>query len=305
MHDQDKYPRVSIVLPTYDRADFIMQAIVSIQKQTYSNWELLVVDDGSTDNTESLVKQIADDRIIFLKTKSRLGIIGTRNEGLRNATGQLIAFIDSDDLWDAAKLEKQVKALSQYPDAGFSLTGGYNFTRNNEPAEYFYKQREGVKYGDVFLSFFRSEVAATIPTLVFKRECLKALIEFDETMPLADMDFIFRLARAYKAIILFEPLFFRRIHGNNYSSINWVKRQKQGLDMLQAYKASLPKEIARDCFYRTYINFGEQYLIHREPRKALSQFYYAWQKKPFGIVPFKKMGKAILHIAGIKNSSPG
>jgi hypothetical protein len=213
----------------------------------------------------------------------------------------LLAFIDSDDLWDKHKLHKQVEALKDYPDAGFSLTGGYNFIKYNEPVEFFYKQRDGSRYGDVFLAFFRSEVAATIPTLVFKKECLQALGEFDESMPLADMDFIFRLAKRYSAIILFEPLFYRRIHDSNYSSIHWIKRQKQGLDMLRAYRSSLPPDVIRDCFYRTYINFGEQWLLHQRPGKAMAQFFHAWSIKPFRIVPIKKIGKTFLHLINIRS----
>jgi len=140
-------------MPTYNRRAFIPHAIRYFLRQDYENKELIIIDDGSDDNTEEIISQIKDERIQFHKTEKRLGITGTRNKGLRIADGELIAFMDSDDLWAASKLEKQVAALQQYPDAGFSLTGGFNFKKPNEPIDFFYKQREGIKYDNIFIFF--------------------------------------------------------------------------------------------------------------------------------------------------------
>ena len=118
-------------MPTYNRAAYIMETIESIRNQTYQNWELIIVDDGSDDNTEEIIEEIKDSRIRFYKA-GRIGIPSKiKNIGLENATGEIIAFIDSDDLWAQTKLEKQLIALQQYPGAGFSLTGGYNFKNLN------------------------------------------------------------------------------------------------------------------------------------------------------------------------------
>src|SRR5262245_21012221 len=109
-------PKVSIILPTYNRAKLIMETIESVLNQTYSNLELIIIDDGSNDNTEELITQIQDERIKFHKA-GRIGIVGKiKNIGIEKATGDLIAFIDSDDLWAKTKLEKQIAALQQYPD---------------------------------------------------------------------------------------------------------------------------------------------------------------------------------------------
>src|SRR5260221_6969622 len=100
MTGNNPFPDVSIIIPTYNRAQYIVETIESIRNQTYQNWELLVMDDQSTDNTEELVKRINDERIQYHKTENRLGITGTRNAGLEKTGSELIAFIDSDDLWD-------------------------------------------------------------------------------------------------------------------------------------------------------------------------------------------------------------
>jgi glycosyltransferase involved in cell wall biosynthesis len=112
-------PKVSVIIPSYNRANYIADTIKSVQDQTYENWEMIILDDGSDDNTQEIVGQIEDNRIHFIKNK-RIGIVGAiKNMGITKSSGELIAFIDSDDLWAAEKLEKQVKALQQFPEAGF------------------------------------------------------------------------------------------------------------------------------------------------------------------------------------------
>lgn len=295
MFDANTYPKVSIILPTYNRAGYILEAIDSVRNQTYSNWELLVVDDGSQDNTAALVTEIKDERIQLHKTAKRLGITGTRNEGLRKVKGELIAFIDSDDLWAATKLEKQVAALNQHPEAGLCFTGGYNFRKLNEPLEFFYKQRDGMKYGDLLISFFKSEMATTTPSLMFRKQYLNVIGFFNEAKSFADVDFILRLAGNSKGVILYEPLFYRRLHDSNVSSIEWEKGCEEGVLLIRVYKNILPSQVAEDALFRAYINFGEKYLSHKKRRKAISKFFKAWQHRPFSIVPFKKIAKAVLY----------
>jgi glycosyltransferase involved in cell wall biosynthesis len=101
-------PLVSIVMPTYNRAQYILETIKSIQKQTYCSWELIIVDDGSDDNTRQLVNQINDERVTYYYN-SHVGMEHTRKIGLDIAKGDFIGFMDSDDLWAPTKLQKQVK----------------------------------------------------------------------------------------------------------------------------------------------------------------------------------------------------
>jgi glycosyltransferase involved in cell wall biosynthesis len=291
----DEYPAVSIILPTYNRAAFILDTIESVQSQTYTNWNLLVVDDGSTDNTADLISGIKDERIQLHKTASRLGITGTRNEGMRKAHGELIAFIDSDDLWNPEKLEKQVTAMNSYPEAGFCLTGGYNFRKLHEPLEFFYKQREGLKCDDLLIPLFKSEVAATTPSLMFRKQRLHVIGFFDEAKSFADVDFILRLAGNSRGIVLYESLFYRRLHHSNVSSIEWEKGADEGMQLIRAYSHFLAPAIRRDIKFRLYINSGEIYLLHKQKWKAVARFFYAWKNKPLSIVPFRKTAKAIFY----------
>lgn len=111
---------VSIIMPSYNTADYIGESISSVQAQTYGNWELIIVDDCSKDNTDEAVSPyLSDERIIYLKNEKNSGAAMSRNRALRHAKGKWIAFLDSDDLWMPDKLEKQI---------GFMEKNGYHFS---------------------------------------------------------------------------------------------------------------------------------------------------------------------------------
>lgn len=113
---------VSIIMPSYNTASFIKETIQSVLNQTYTNWELIIVDDCSTDNTDEVVDTIKDCRIHYLKNEKNSGAAISRNKALREAKGQWIAYLDSDDLWMPGKLEKQIKFMEE---------NGYVFSYTN------------------------------------------------------------------------------------------------------------------------------------------------------------------------------
>ena len=113
---------VSIIMPSYNTAEYIAESIQSVLSQSYTDWELIVVDDCSTDNTDEVVdKFLLDERIRYLKNDVNSGAAVSRNRALREARGKWIAFLDSDDLWEPLKLEKQI-AFMQEQGYAFSYT---------------------------------------------------------------------------------------------------------------------------------------------------------------------------------------
>ena len=109
MNDTDL---ISVIIPTYNRAHLIKRSIDSVLNQTYKNLELIIVDDGSTDNTKEIIDSIKDERIVYVKQENQ-GASAARNKGIDLAKGKYIAFQDSDDVWHSDKLEKQINALKQ------------------------------------------------------------------------------------------------------------------------------------------------------------------------------------------------
>lgn len=187
-------------------------------------------------------------------------------------------------------------AFHQYPEAGFSMTGGYNFKKLAEPIDYFYKQTSGIKYGDILIPFFQSKISTTTPSLMMKRSCLAIAGMFDESKSFADIDYILKLASHFNAVILYEPLLYRRLHGSNDSNQNWAKGFHQGIELIETYRKKLPRKVAYDALFRLHIDFGEYCLRDKKNKKAFSYFLKAWMNKPYSIVPFKKTGKLVLQV---------
>ena len=283
-------------MPTYNREVYIGKTIESIQRQTYMHWELIIVDDGSDDDTEAIIKEINDNRIQFIKA-GRTNINGKiKNRGIQQAQGNFIAFIDSDDLWAPEKLEQQIAALEQFPEASFSLTGGYNFYQENVPVDFFYKE-DGQLVGDVFLPLFKSKIAAFTQTLLLKKECLKTVNGFPENKEFADIEFILQLAAKFKAVVLYQPLVYRRLHASNHSAANWERSYLEGIVLYKLYqqKSVVPAPVIREALFKIHLRFGEAYLKRKKQKKALLQHLKAWTYQPLNLVPFKKMGKLVLH----------
>ena len=295
MPDQKHTPKVSIILPTYNRAGLIMETIDSIRHQTYSNWELIVVDDGSDDNTAEIILQLKDERIQLIKA-GRIGIGGKiKNLGLGKASGEFIAFNDSDDLWDKTKMEKQVAALQKYSDAGFCLTGGYNFKKIDEPIDFFYKQKEGSRFDNIFTLIFKSEVAVFVQALMIRKSCLPIVGTFKEEKPFSDFDFVVSLALYFKAIVIYEPLVFRRLHDENYIISTWEKSYDEGRAIINENRNLLAIETYNDAMFRLHMNFGESCLRYKKKKKALDNFFKAWKYKPVSMLPLIKAAKTVLY----------
>ena len=110
---------VSIIMPSFNTGIFIKETINSVLKQTYTNWEIIIVDDCSTDNTDEVVASFKDERIKYIKNEKNSGAAVSRNRALREAKGKWIAFLDSDDIWLPEKLEKQI---------AFMENNGYDFS---------------------------------------------------------------------------------------------------------------------------------------------------------------------------------
>lgn len=123
---------VSVIMPSYNTAQFLQETIDSVLAQTYQNWELIIVDDCSTDDTAIIVASIKDDRIRFYQNETNSGAAISRNKALREARGRWIAFLDSDDLWEPEKLEKQIRFMEEN-GCSFSYTNYLEIDEESRP----------------------------------------------------------------------------------------------------------------------------------------------------------------------------
>lgn len=192
---------VSIILPTYNRAYVLNRAIDSVMGQTFKDWELIIIDDNSKDNTEDFIKGINDKRIKYIKNIKNLGGAEARNVGIRIAQGSYIAFLDSDDEWLPQKLEKQVVVLDSKKDIGCVYVDFH--TANFEKKQtYSPIKKEGYIYSELQRANF-----ITLPSLMVRRECLESAGIFDKSLPrLQDWDLLLRLSLKYKISFIDEKL---------------------------------------------------------------------------------------------------
>lgn len=185
---------VSVIIPTYNRADLLERAVKSVQKQTYKNWEIIVVDDGSTDNTEDIIKKLNDARIRYVKNEKNLGAAASRNRGAELAKYDYVAFQDSDDVWRIDKLEKQVKYLHQNTDYDMVYCSFLKHYSNGESLAVPNNQI-GEREGDMYATLLINNVIGT-PTVLVKRNVFLECGGFDtELRAIEDWDFAVRVAR--------------------------------------------------------------------------------------------------------------
>lgn len=207
-------PRISVVIPTYNLSNLLRDTIDSVLQQTERDLEIIVVDDGSTDNTKEVVKSIEDGRVKYFY-KSNSGISSARNYGLSKATGEYIAFLDHDDLWPANYLEVMVRNLEQHKEFGLVYSPISIVRRDGSKVES-YKKPEG-KSGritpDVFKRGFIWTSAEVIRKSVLKDFC------FDESLKRGgeDGDFFLRLSTRCPFLFVSDVEAIRREHAENYS----------------------------------------------------------------------------------------
>lgn len=142
---------VSIITPTYNCAKFIGKTIESVLKQTYENWEMIIVDDASKDNTEEVVSKYNDERIKYIKLKENGGADVARNTAIDEAKGRYMAFLDSDDLWEPEKLEKQIQFMKQN-NYNITATDYQKINEEGKLLDKVVKTKEKVDYKSMLLS---------------------------------------------------------------------------------------------------------------------------------------------------------
>ena len=271
-----------------------METIESIRNQTYRNWELIIADDGSTDATKLLVEGLDDPRIIFLEFEHCGMGSKMKNNALKRSSGELVAFIDSDDLWNASKLEKQMAALNKFSTAGFCVTNGYNFIEPGLALDHFYKEKNGYRFGQLFIPFFQSELSGFTQALLVRKKSLEKIGGFKEEKSFSDVDCIISLAYYYPGVILYEPLVYRRLHDSNHSDWSSDKNFNEGIVLIQQNENRLPAEVYNNALFRLHINRGEKLMRQGVRLKAVKNFVKAWSYSPFSIIPLRKVAKAFL-----------
>lgn len=244
-------PKVSIIIPTYNSQDTIKETIASVQKQSLTDWELIIIDDGSSDNTVKLIREIDESRIKLVVCENG-GVSVARNRGIARCQGEYIAFLDADDLWTENKLSSQTKAL----DLDLQAQVVYSWTKYvDERGELLFAGPRFSYRGDVFKQLLQRNFLLNASNILIRRDVLDLVPGFDpELTYAADWDFYLRLAKNFNFVLVPDYQTYYRQSDNSMSTKIEAMR-KQCLDALDltfedvADELKYLKDISHSNFY--------------------------------------------------------
>lgn len=207
-------PKITVIIPTYNRKECLAEAIDSVLNQTCRDFEVVVVDDGSTDNTREFLAEKYGEQIRYF-FKENGGCATARNFGLKVARGDYIAFLDSDDRYLLDKLEIQSGILDRHPETGFVYSDAYSFCGDRQVRVHAVRpDREGSIVYPLFATTFLSN-----GSFLLRRRCLDAVGYYDEQLRYnEDTDFFLRIALHCQVRYSEKPTFAYRVHGGRKSS---------------------------------------------------------------------------------------
>ena len=270
-------PKVSVILPTYNRAYLIAETIESVLAQTYRDFELIIVDDASNDSTPDVVARFRSHKIKYFKL-AKVGRSGARNFGLKQAIGSYICFIDSDDLFLPLKIERQVEVFGSEHKYGMIYTAAYCINDQGERIMSVYNREDimkisphdahkspyfKLKSGDIYYDVaFYVPLTVLLPTVMLRREVYEAVGDFDTELDrFEDIDYWRRISKRFKIFGLDEPTCKIRTHrGNELRSID----RRMILENLDRYSQKIRREDAEKGRFRIRGGLACLYMFYAE-----------------------------------------
>ena len=270
---------VSVVLPTYNRAFSTSRAINSVLDQTNEDFELIVVDDNSDDNTKEVVSKYGN-KIKYIRHETNRGASAARNTGIEESKGDYIAFIDSDDEWHPEKLERQVSVFSRASSkVGVVYTGFYKqFSEKRELG------KVPTKRGDIFEAQLMKDWVNPTSTVMVRSECFERVGGFNNGLPARqDYELWIRLSRHYHFDYIQEPLVTMHVDSNNRITDDIDARMEAHSRVLESIRSdirSLPWHKRRRVLSMQYFTLGRHLQKHREFTSALTTLGRSIQHNP-------------------------
>lgn len=223
-------PKVSVVIPAYNAMTYLPATLESVLGQTFTDFEVLIVNDGSGDRIVEWAEGVTDARVKLISQVNQ-GVSAARNTGIAHAQGEYVAFVDADDLWEATKLEKQVRCLDENLDAGLVYTWTALIDSEGLPTGRIYASHA---QGNVWQQLIEDDMISTGSSTMVRRGCFDVAGLFDPSLAFAeDLDMWLRIAWHYPFAVVKEPLTLYRQHMNNVTK----NRQK----MIQSLRKVIEK----------------------------------------------------------------
>lgn len=264
-------PLVSVIIPAYNAEEFIGETLTSIMNQSYQNLEIIVINDGSTDQTSNIVHTFIerDNRIVLIE-KENSGVASTRNAGIKHARGEFIAPVDADDLWYSTKIEKQINCFSHVPNTvGLVYTWTAHIDRFGNIIGYHKAEAEGY----VLSTMMEQELIGNASVPLIRKSCLAGIGLYDATLKtqnaegLEDFDLYLRLAEHYEFRVVPEVLVgYRHLLGSMSRNLDQMSRSYNAvIANLKTRQPDIPPHLYiqhRAMIYYWFANLGRQSGAH-------------------------------------------
>ena len=271
-------PKVSVIITTYNRAVLLDRAINSVFNQTYKDYELVIVDDGSTDHTQDIIKRY-DGRLKYIYQKNA-GLPQARNMGIRNTHGKYICFLDDDDYWTSQKLEIQVKILDENNHIGIVY--------GKMPVVNDYGQQTGImpdyESGNNFNDLIIKGGMYPPSSVMTRRECFDKSGLFDDIVPVEDFDMWLRIVRYYDAFEVKEPVlgyYFRERDRQQRNKIKMYSAQVRLYRKILVSYDDIPRRIVEKKLARFLYLLAQAYEERGKYALALTSYRDAIAFYPF------------------------
>lgn len=300
-------PLVSVIIPTFNRADLICKAIDSVLGQTYENVEIIVVDDGSTDETNSLIKTKYSDLIRYYLQENR-GVSVARTFGFQKSRGSFIGFLDSDDYFLPQCIEKKLQTLMN--DLSIDWVFSDQVLRSEDdtvllaPSRYDLKLKSKLtKEQDLFSFLFSTTDTLIQPnTCLIRRKCLESIGGFDPESGCEDYEFFIRLAKFYKGKFIPDILSVQTKQQHSRSTEKTISYNDRIL-LIKCMEKKYPVDIKNfrwmsrfSKWHADVFNYtGNQALARKDYEEAISDFLKSLRFWPFQKGAYVKILKSIMH----------
>jgi glycosyltransferase involved in cell wall biosynthesis len=274
----------SVIIPTFNRAGLVVQAVRSVLEQTLGDREIVVVDDGSTDGTREALQEY-EGRIRYFRQENA-GVAAARNRGIAESHGALLAFLDSDDLFEPRMLEEARRTFENYPEAGAVFTAEIELDSRNRRGGVVTKRTPGVVFTPAGMIGRDTNVGSGRPGIV-RRQWVEKLGGFDESLGCAvDSDLWIRYSFHMPMVLQPEPLVLRRWHATNLVS-NQLQDAEDWLRILEKVKRNHPEfvrehpDVYRRALSKSHVRRGRELLgVDGSPAGARQALARAVRARP-------------------------
>ncbi len=232
-------PKISVVIPVYNGEKTIQKTIESVLNQTFKDWELIIIDDGSQDSTVRIIREIEDSRI-RLFSYDNAGLASSRNRGIAHAQGEFISFLDADDLWTSDKLEMQFQALEKHPEAAVA----YSWTDYiDQSSQFLHSGRHITINGNIYQHLLVNNFLENGSNPLIRKQALNQAGKFDTSLKAGeDWDMWLRLAARYQFVAVPLPQILYRVSTDSMSS--QIKNQeRECLKVIEKAFKSAPESL--------------------------------------------------------------